>query len=959
MVLNASERTLKRVMRVASIILLAVAALAAAGFAIGPLRLLLDMTPLAGWLVAAALLAAMLCIYAGGDPRRRRELAGISAAMLALMALAGIAAWLLRAGLSSAPLSGALLTDHLLLGSAVLYAILAAVIVWASGRARQALSETEPSAAVQHWPVGAPDAGLHIVLPPVGVVFAVAAIAAAAAPFIVALEPLLGERLVAAHVAGAAAALAAVCFYVAGDTANRLPVLSIALMGLGVATAATLLTVLLAEPTGTISVGGRTVSVAAVLWVVVAYDAVVAVLLFVLKHRAYRTRLEPKFLGTTEYRALMALSDVIVRGPFESVPPAKIAANVDGYLQPIRARRKWAQRLALRLLQLHPVLYLKAPLSELDEEDRLEHLKEHFHRRVLLRMVPKPLRPFVAVIRVAQQLTYIGYYSDPGSFAEVGYEPFTKRRRFDDLDRAGAIPPARPHPLAVMRPDDVTGLDVDADVCVIGSGAGGAIVAYELARRGLGVVVLERGRYVEPRAFTEDEVEMIGKLYADGAFQQTEDFRFTVLQGSCVGGTTVVNNAVSFRTPPHALARWNTEYHAGVDPAGLAASTDHIVDWLPILAQEEGSPPNPHLKLNPSYPKFLAGVAARASSPGHELDVGVVDANIKGCLGCGYCNLGCKYGKKLSMLDTVLPWSQRDFGDRVRIYSECEVRGIVTSNGSRRRATAVRARLADGRTLTVRVGKVVVCAGAVASSYLLQRSGIGRGLPVGRHLCFNMGAPLTAEFDDDMAAYDGLQISHFGVPRPERGWVFETWWNPPVAQAINMPGWFEQHFRNMRRYRRLMAVGALVGTERNARVGHALTGGPAIHYVPAPGDMRKLGDALIELGQILFAAGARRVMVNAWEYYEFTSPNGLYELPHIMRDPSTVALGTGHPQGGNAISTDPSLGVVDANFRVHGYENVYICDASVIPSSLTVNPQLTVMALAHYAAPRIAGEVDS
>lgn len=602
MVLNASEKTLKRLLRVASIALLVVSALAAAGFAIGPLRPLLDMTPLAAGLVAAAPLAAMLCIYAGGDPRRRRALAGISAAMMALIAVAGIAAWLLRAGRSTSLFSGAVTTDHLLLGSAALYAILAAVIVWASGRARQALHEAEPSAAVQHWPVGAPDAGLHLVLPPVGAVFAVAAIVAAAAPFIGALEPLLGERLVAANVAGAAVALAAVCFYVAGDTANRLPVLSIALLGLDIAIAAALLTLLFAAPTGTTSVGGRTVSMAGVLWTIVAYDAVVALALFVLKRRAYRTRLEPRFLGTTEYRALMALSDVIVRGPVESVPPAKIAANVDGYLQPIRARRKWAQRLALWLLQLHPVLYLKAPLSELDEEDRLEHLKEHFRRRVLLRMVPEPFRPFVAVIRIAQQLTYVGYYSDPASFAEVGYEPFTERKRFDDLERAGAIPRPQPHPLAVMRPGDVTSPDVDADVCVIGSGA---VVAYELARRGLGVVVLERGQYVEPREFTEDEVEMIGKLYADGVFQQTEDFRFTVLQGSCVGGTTVVNNAVSFRTPPHVLERWNTDYHAGVDPAGLAASTDHIVSWLPILAQEEGSPPNPHLKLNPSYPKFV------------------------------------------------------------------------------------------------------------------------------------------------------------------------------------------------------------------------------------------------------------------------------------------------------------------------------------------------------------------
>jgi choline dehydrogenase-like flavoprotein len=280
------------------------------------------------------------------------------------------------------------------------------------------------------------------------------------------------------------------------------------------------------------------------------------------------------------------------------------------------------------------------------------------------------------------------------------------------------------------------------------------------------------------------------------------------------------------------------------------------------------------------------------------------------------------------------------------MFAECEVRKIVTSDG---RARAVKAKLPDGRTLTVSAEKVVVAAGTIASSYLLLQSGIGKSLPVGRHVCFNMGAPLTAEFDDDLEAYDGLQISHVAVPPPERGWVFETWWNPPVSQALNMPGWFETHYENMRRYRRLMAVGALVGTERNAWIGKALTGGPAINYTPTGGDLRKLADGLTELGQILFAGGAKALMLNAWDYYRFTSPAALAELPAILSDPSMVTLGTGHPQGGNALGD-----VVDPHFRVHGYENLYVCDASVFPSSLTVNPQLTVMSLADYAAPHIA-----
>jgi choline dehydrogenase-like flavoprotein len=213
-----------------------------------------------------------------------------------------------------------------------------------------------------------------------------------------------------------------------------------------------------------------------------------------------------------------------------------------------------------------------------------------------------------------------------------------------------------------------------------------------------------------------------------------------------------------------------------------------------------------------------------------------------------------------------------------------------------------------------------------------------------------MGAPLTAAFPQALHAERGLQISHYGLPGRLNGFAFETWWNPPVAQALNMPGWFERHFDNMSRYEHLMAVGALVGTAGNARVRRAVTGGADISYVPSPADLKTLAKALRLLGEILFAAGATRVMANTYGYDEFTDPAQLVRLDRIAMDHRYMTLGTGHPQGGNALSRDPRRGVVDPGFKVHGFSNLYVCDASVFPSSLTVNPQITVMALAHHAA---------
>jgi len=266
---------------------------------------------------------------------------------------------------------------------------------------------------------------------------------------------------------------------------------------------------------------------------------------------------------------------------------------------------------------------------------------------------------------------------------------------------------------------------------------------------------------------------------------------------------------------------------------------------------------------------------------------------------------------------------------------------------------------------------VVVSAGTIASSWLLMQSGIGRGeLPVGRNLCFNMGTPLHGRFEQELNSYAGLQISHYLSLADHPGFVYETWYNPPVAQALAMPGWLDTHFRNMQHYNRMAGVGVLVGTEPNpdAHLARALflRGAPDIVYTPTARDLNTLVEALITLGKIMFAGGAKEVFASTRSYKSYSrglavysSENELEGLRSLVKDERDILLGTGHPQGGNAMSqtrgrNGKTGGVIGPDFRVHGYDNLYVCDASVFPSALTVNPQLTVMTLAHYAAPFIA-----
>ena len=646
-----------------------------------------------------------------------------------------------------------------------------------------------------------------------------------------------------------------------------------------------------------------------------------------------------RFLPRPAFKALAALAEVVADP--ERLAPEEVAKNVDRYMGTFRAQRKWVVKVALLGLWLYPLRFLKPTFPRMKPEARREFVEKRFVRDIAYGRVHLARRLIQAMFRLSSQMAYLGYYGDPRTFSSVGYRPFSERERFDE--ELKKVPKTLPR-LDCVSHAELNGDTIEADAVVVGSGAAGAIVAYRLAEAGRRVLVLERGLHLHPSEFEEDEVRQISNLYADGALQLSRDFSFQVLQGMCVGGSTVVNNAVCFDLPDDVLRRWNGSKHgAGLNEAKLAESFASVRRWLGI-----DRPPSPHLQRGAD--KFVEGAEALGlSGPPNEVDV--VATNISNCPGSGYCNIGCPYGTKLSMLDKVLPDGQKNFGaERLRILPECRAERIETRNG---RAEAVQARLSDGRKLRVKANTVVVSAGAIASSWLLMESKIAKGR-AGRNVCFNMGSPITADFDDVLDSFDGVQISHYLQPEAGSGFVMESWFNPVVSQALNMPGWLDDHRENMRRFRHLTAAGVLVGTKGTARLRPALTGGVDIDYKPAREDVETLVNALKLLCRIYLRAGARRVMPSTFRFHAFTEESQVDQLDEYVKNTSYLSIGSGHPQGGNALSEGPGKGVVDPSFRVHGFENLFVCDASVFPTATTVNPQLTVMALAEYAAPGIA-----
>ncbi|MDP9041256.1 MAG: GMC family oxidoreductase, partial [Bacteroidota bacterium] len=654
------------------------------------------------------------------------------------------------------------------------------------------------------------------------------------------------------------------------------------------------------------------------------------------------------------FQTLQALAEVCIAGDSDAwqleIKPAEVAFNVDNYLISFKAKSKWVMKMVLSCMEFYPLLSWHVPLSLMLPDARLQFLKKRFLTDEEFRATPDWYRRMIqAAIRMSKQLCYMGYYSDPRVYKSVGYTPFCKRdnlkERYNDFPDNHSLSKQ----LIVMNEGDLSSTEITADIVIAGSGAAASILANQLVKLGRKVLLIERGDHVKPETFTDNEVNMVSRLYEDGALQLSRDFRMQVFQGSCVGGSTVVNNAVCFKTPDYILDRWINEMGIALDRERYLRSMNEVFSLIRVLH----TPDMTFDKwLNPGGILF-SEACKKMGYESPELDS--VSANIEGCLGCGYCNIGCKFGRKLSMLDTILPSTQISHPGSLQIIAGCEVLSF-NRNGKSDKISSVTAQFTSGKKITVRGKTFVASAGAISSSILLMKSNLGIS-NAGKKLAFNLGSQITAVYDQKVNSFDGLQISHYLKTNDHR-FVMETWYNPPMFQSTAMPGWFDQHFRNMTEYNRMACTGVLVGTASDATVRMKGLLGRDISYERSEEDFNSLMEALTLVSKIYLNAGATRVMPNTFNYYEYkTIPDLEERLRKDVKGSRDISTGSGHPQGGNVMSNDPATGVVDSNFKVFGFENLFVCDASVFPTSLGVNPQITVMSLAHYAAPIIAKSV--
>jgi choline dehydrogenase-like flavoprotein len=659
------------------------------------------------------------------------------------------------------------------------------------------------------------------------------------------------------------------------------------------------------------------------------------------------------FLRPRERRTVAALAEVLfAREDGALLTPDEVAERVDAQLQLMRATKR-IRSLRLVLAVVEYVLPL-AGLTVLGIHVRwFSRLPACRRKRLveatLARTRFKPLRTLSKI----KALLVAAYYSDEAVQDRIGFVPV--RDRDGDLDLT-------PDDRGSVRVHEPAGDELEVDVCVIGSGAGGALVAARAAAADRSVALLEEGPYFPQCKVEHDEHRMIATLYKEHGLQMTVDFGTTILQGRVLGGSTFVNNAICFRlgdkglrTPQGAsvLEDWRL-LGAGIDEEALHDSYSRIERELGVRRVRDDLVGASGHALCDGW-----GALNGAGRPGAPRS-GVFRKNLQGCVGCGYCNFACPYGHKLSALEGYV----KRVGDHDRGYviPQCHAEKLVREGD---RVVAVRARLGDGRMLTVKARTVVVAAGAIGSSVLLLKNGFRRN--VGTRFSFNAATPVVAAFDEPRHSWAADQMTAYVDSGLH---LLESSFDPPMSFALRVPGWFGEHMRRMEDYDRLVGLGVVVGTEPNGRVKRWPLFrdfiGP-VKWTMTERDLATMKRGIGLAAAVYFKAGAREVYVasfldcclDADKYTRHGEPDAeaiAAAIDAAVRGPGDLLLTSAHPQGGNPMSDDPGIGVVGRDFRVHGTRNLYVCDASVFPTSIHINPQLTIMAMADMAWGRsIAG----
>lgn len=489
-------------------------------------------------------------------------------------------------------------------------------------------------------------------------------------------------------------------------------------------------------------------------------------------------------------------------------------------------------------------------------------------------------------------------------------------------------------------------LVIDADVVVVGSGAGGAVVAAELAEAGQRVVVLEEGQHLPVEQYKRMRPsEHLRRVWRDGAMTIAlgvgDSPTINVTMGKGIGGSSALTGGVCFRTPDRVLDVWVRKRGLSeLSPAKLAPYFDEVeraihVEEVPLAMRSRST-------------ELFALGAARVG-----LDVQPMRRNTLGCNGCGRCNFGCPHGAKMSVDLTYLP---RAVAAGARIYSDCLVDELVVVG---ERAVGVRGRVltrhAPRRWLTgtrryprfeVRARRVVVAAGSYHTPLLLAQAGVGRASgQVGRNMTLHPGFRVFARFDEPVRGWRGALQSAYSESLEKDRITLTGLFVPPGVLAATVPGIGPAHVAAAKQVPHLTVFGGMIHDEGGGVVRRGPGREPFATYRMAPEDRAAIPKLIRAMAEAFFAAGAREVLppilgqpgVDADAFRRL-------DLEHIPA--SKLEVSSQHPLGTARMGSTREHSVVDQFGETWDVKDLYVADGSIVPTSLGVNPQESIMAMA-------------
>jgi choline dehydrogenase-like flavoprotein len=530
----------------------------------------------------------------------------------------------------------------------------------------------------------------------------------------------------------------------------------------------------------------------------------------------------------------------------------------------------------------------------------------------------------------------------------TGQNPFWRTLRYP-----GPISPVPdvPKTIPTLQPDGDTTLE--ADVVVVGSGAGGGVVAAKLAAAGLDVVVLEMGGYFNEADHDQLELPAWQRLYWRGGPTPSADLNITLQAGACLGGGTEVNWTNSLRTKDWVREQWADEH--GLADVATDAFDRHLDEvWQRLGVNDRCSELN---KPQQAMQRAAERLGWSFATVTRNWDPSRHDPAI-----AGYMGFGDQSGAKQSTLRTYL---QDAAGHGARFLAGCFANRVLVETGRAAGVEGVWTDPATGRQaqVAVRAPRVVVAAGALESPALLLRSGIG-GPAAGRYLRLH---PCTATFGDygeDMQAWWGAPhaglIDEFANLQDGYGFLIEGVQYTTGLGASAVP------FTTAAEHKQLMHdfkdCGTFIGLVRDRGHGQVTIddNGMAVpaYAITDELDLRHTAAGLDAQVRAHVAAGARRVCVMAQGAPTWRVGDDLDAFSaRVQRIPARAGglrMFSAHQMGSCRMGADPQTSVADPRGELHDVPGVWIGDASAFPTPSGTNPMITVMALASRTAEHIA-----